>query len=127
MKAKKVIYWGSTFLIAVMMAAVAVAYLVHQPKMMAAFSSLGYPDYFPNILGIAKLLGAVALLTPRFPTLKEWAYAGFTFTFVGAFISHLAMGQDREAVAPVIALLLLATSYFTLESRAAIPKDRDQL
>jgi len=102
-----------------MMAAVGVAYLSHNPKMMAAFDSLGYPKYFSNILGVAKLLGAIALLVPGFPTLKEWAYAGFTFTFVGAFISHLEMNQNQEAVPPVVALLLLAASYFTLESRRA--------
>jgi hypothetical protein len=110
---KTVIYWTSTILVSFFMLFVAIAYLNHQPKMMASFSSLGYPSYFPNILGVFKILGALALLLPRFPLLKEWAYAGFTFTFIGAFVSHVAINQSREAIMPVIALLLLVASYFT--------------
>jgi uncharacterized membrane protein YphA (DoxX/SURF4 family) len=53
---------------------------------------LGYPPYFLVILGIWKLLGAVALLVPRFPRLKEWAYAGVVFNYTGAVASHLAAG-----------------------------------
>jgi hypothetical protein len=110
---KKIIYWISTVLISVFMLFVAVAYLDHQPKMMAAFASLGYPSYFPNLLGIFKILGVIALLSPGFPILKEWAYAGFTFTFIGAFVSHLAVNQNQEAMMPLITLILLAASYFT--------------
>jgi hypothetical protein len=58
----------------------AYAYLTHKPQMMAAFASLGYPAYFPNILGVAKILGVFALLIPGAVRLKEWAYAGFTIT-----------------------------------------------
>jgi hypothetical protein len=57
-------------------------------------------------------LGVIALLVPGFALLKEWAYAGFTFTFIGAFISHLTMNQNQEALMPVVALALLAISYF---------------
>jgi hypothetical protein len=113
MNAKKIIYWVSTVLTCGMMTAVAVAYLVREPKMIAGFESLGYPAYFPDILGVAKLLGVVALLIPGFKVLKEWAYAGFVFTFTGALISHLAMGQNHEAMLPVISLVLLAISYWT--------------
>jgi hypothetical protein len=111
MKTKQVIYWISTILVCAMMAMVAFAYLTNQPKMAEAFSSLGYPPYFQDILGVAKLLGVIALLAPGFALLKEWAYAGFTFTFIGAFISHLAVGQNQEALMPVIALVLLGLSY----------------
>ena len=110
---KKILYWISTLLISAFMLFVAFSYLTHQPKMMAAFTSLGYPGYFPNILGIFKILGVIALLVPGFLRLKEWAYAGFTFTFIGAFISHLAVGQNHEALMPLVALGLLAVSYFT--------------
>lgn len=127
MKTKKVVYWVATLLVSAMMTMAAVAYLTHNPKAMDAFASLGYPSYFPTFLGIAKLLGVIALLAPGVPTLKEWAYAGFTFTFVAAFVSHMAMDQHKEAVAPVVASLLLAVSYYTLESRTAHPKDRRQL
>ena len=112
MKAQKIAYWISTVLLAAFMAVVAIAYLAHLPKINAAFSSLGYPPYFQNILGLAKLLGAITLLVRGMPILKEWAYAGFTFTFIGALISHLAVNQTQEAVGPVIALIILAISYF---------------
>ena len=113
MKAKKITYWISTVLVSAMMALSAAMYLTHNPQIMAAFASLGYPAYLPNILGVAKLLGVVALLAPRHGLIKEWAYAGFTFTFLGAFISHLTMGQGPQAVNPLVALVLLTTSYFT--------------
>jgi uncharacterized membrane protein YphA (DoxX/SURF4 family) len=111
MTAKLIGYWIATVLICAMMAMSSFAYLSHAPKMMEGFAKLGYPPYFPIILGVFKALGVIALLAPRFALLKEWAYAGFTFTFIGAFVSHLAVGQDKEAIAPVIALVLLAISY----------------
>ena len=74
-------------------------------------ASLGYPPYFSTILGSAKTLGILALLAPGLPLLKEWAYAGFTFTFLGALWSHLAMGQTQAVPMPIAALVLLALSY----------------
>lgn len=105
----------------------AYAYLTHEPKMEGALASLGYPSYFMTILGVAKLLGVLALLVPQAPRLKEWAYAGFTFTFIGAFFSHLASGQHKEAVMPLAALVIMAISYLLrppprriLEAAAAV-------
>ncbi|WP_194814022.1 DoxX family protein [Nocardia sp. XZ_19_385] len=57
------------------------------------FAVLEYPMYFATILGVAKLLAVAALLVPRFPRLKEWAYAGLVFVYVGAAASHLAVGD----------------------------------
>lgn len=111
MKTKKILYWISTLLISAEMLMAAYSYLTHEPKMTDGMRSLGYPLYFQSILGIAKILGVIALLAPAFPLLKEWAYAGFTFTFIGAFISHLACGQNAQALAPAISLILLAISY----------------
>ena len=112
MKARTITYWISTALVAAMMTLSAVMYLTRNPKMTAASARLGYPGYFPMILGVAKLLGVLALLAPRRGLLKEWAYAGFTFTFLGAFLSHLIAGDGAEAIAPLVSLLLLAVSYF---------------
>jgi hypothetical protein len=111
MNGKTVIYWIATILLAAFMAFNAYAYLTHSPMMMAAFASLGYPSYFSNILGVAKILGVLALLIPGAVRLKEWAYAGFTFTFCGAFFSHLASAQQKEALMPIFALVVLALSY----------------
>ena len=111
MNAKNIIYWIATVLVCAAMGMASYEYLTHAPKMMTAFATLGYPYYFPNILGVFKILGIIALLAPRFALLKEWAYAGFTFTFIGAFVSHLAAGQNSQAVAPVVMFVLLAISY----------------
>ena len=111
MNGKKITYWIATILFAGVMAFDAYLYLTHDPKMMGALASLGYPSYFPNILGVAKVLGVIAILVPGFPRLREWAYAGFTFTLIGAFFSHLASGQTKEAVMPVICLVVMLVSY----------------
>jgi DoxX-like family len=103
--------WIATLAVCAFMAYNAYAYLTHDPKMMAAFASLGYPTYFPTILGIAKVLGILALLVNGAVRLKEWAYAGFTFTFIGALCSHLASGQQKAALMPVVVLIVLVISY----------------
>jgi uncharacterized membrane protein YphA (DoxX/SURF4 family) len=111
MKGKIITYWIATLLLCAFMAFSAFSYLTRQPKMVEAFASLGYPPYFMTILGVAKILGVLALLLPGLPRLKEWAYAGFTFTFIGAVWSHLTMGQTSAAPMPVVALVLLIISY----------------
>ena len=65
---------------------------------LTTMSHLGYPIYVLNILGAWKLLGAVALLVPRLPILKEWAYAGVTFNMTGAIVSHLCCGDGMTKV-----------------------------
>ena len=110
MKAKLITYWIATILICGQMAFAAFAYLTRQPKVMEAFSSLGYPHYFPIILGTAKVLGVLALLVPGMPLLKEWAYAGFTFTFLGAAWSHAASDQPGAVLLPLAALVVLTIS-----------------
>ena len=73
---------------------------------------LGYPDYLRPLLGIAKLLGAAALITPGRPKLREWAYAGFTFDLLGALASHALSGDSVAHAAPALfALALLIASY----------------
>ena len=81
-------------------------------QMTEGMAHLGLAAWFPRVLGAWKLLGVVALLAPGFPRLKEWAYAGFTFTITGASIAHLASGDAvSEAIAPVVFLGLLAASW----------------
>ncbi len=110
MKRDKVIYWIATGLISAGMLMSAFMYLTKNPELMKSFQSAGYPDYFVLILGTAKLLGAIVLLAPVWSRLKEWAYAGFTFTFIGAVWTHLATGTPW--IAPFIALLILSVSYW---------------
>lgn len=68
---------------------------------------LGYPVYFLTILGIWKILGVVAVLIPKFPLLKEWAYAGFFFVMSGAIFSHIAVSDPINEFFPSLLLLIL--------------------
>jgi hypothetical protein len=103
--------WVSTGLFAALMSLSGVLYLAGARPVVEAMAALGYPPYFVRMLGAAKLLGAVALVAPRASTLREWAYAGFTFDLVAAVISHMATGGASHAPPPLFVLAVLATSY----------------
>jgi hypothetical protein len=108
-----IIYWASTGLLSLAMLFSAYAYIA-QPAMREAFTHLGYPAYFRVELAVAKVVGVLLLLAPVGPHLKEWAYAGFAFTFVSAFIGHSALGDPvGRRMGPVFVLVLLAASYLT--------------
>jgi uncharacterized membrane protein YphA (DoxX/SURF4 family) len=112
-KTIKIIYWISTAIVSLMMIFSAYSYLTND-LIKGAFQHLGFPDYFRVELAIAKLLGALILLIPIKGQLKEWAYAGFTITFISAFIAHTASGEPiNNRVGPIIFLVVLAVSYFT--------------
>ena len=111
--ARKVTYWISTVLVAVMSAFAGYAYLAGSPQVVQGFAHLGYPQQLRIILGIAKILGAIALVIPGFPKIKEWAYAGFTFAWISAHIAHHLAHDGSEQYAPLILLVILAISYFT--------------
>jgi hypothetical protein len=85
------------------------------------FKLLGYPLYLMKILGTAKILGALAILTGRIPRMKEWAYAGFTFMLLGATASHLLAGDYAHAPIPFIVLILMSASYY-FSNKAFSPK-----
>jgi len=81
--------------------------------MMATITGLGYPLYFMKLLGAAKLLGIVAIVTGLSPTLKEWAYAGFTFEVCGAIASHVSVADPTwKALVPLAFLAVQLTSYW---------------
>jgi hypothetical protein len=78
-----------------------------------ALAYLGYPEYLSTIIGIAKILGAVAVLQNVFHAIKEWVYAGFTFIFIGAFGSHFFVGSGiGYLILPIIMLSIVFLSYF---------------
>ena len=109
--ARKIAYWVSTGLIAVMSLLAAFAYLSGGPQAVEGFARAGYPQQLRIILGIAKPLGAIALLVPGVPKLKEWAYAGFTFAWICAIVAHYLANDGAKTFAPVILLAILAVSY----------------
>lgn len=119
---QKLQYWIPTALVILMMGSGGVFDILRTEDVMAAFRHLGYPDYFPLMLGVAKLLGVAALLVPMVPPLlKEWAYAGFTFDLIAAFISHLSVGDRVELIPPVIGLVAVTVSGWAWrKQRAAI-------
>jgi hypothetical protein len=106
--------WVSTGFFALMFAASGVLFVSGQPEVAANFRHLGYPDYFRQLLGLAKLLGVAALVLPvPFAVLREWAYAGFAFTCLAAASSHALSGDPfGKSVPSLFALALLMTSYF---------------
>jgi len=112
MNTDKIIYWGSTAIISILMLFGAYSYFT-SPLAITGIARLGFPDYFRIELATAKLLGALALILPWTPSkIKEFAYAGFSIMFISAFIAHLSSGVTlEEIVSPIIALIILAVSY----------------
>jgi hypothetical protein len=110
----KVGIWISTGIFAAMFAFSGGMFIVGPRDVVENFHHLGYPDYFRQLLGVAKLLGVAALVLPLpTPLPREWAYAGFTFTCLAAAFSHAMSGDAPGKVAPsFFALAILATSYF---------------
>lgn len=121
-KRNKIIYWASTGLLAFGMLSQAFAQTLHTKGYVDILGHLGFPTYLLTILGIWKALGVVALLVPRFPLLKEWAYAGFFFAMSGALFSHIAVGDSVIAMVPALVLLILigASWYFRPPDRKVI-------
>lgn len=110
MKRDKIIYYVTTGLLSVMMLMSVGMYFFNNAQIQEVFQALGYPTYVIYPLGVAKLLGVIALWMPSFKAIKEWAYAGFFFNFTLAFFAHQMIG-DGEQGGALIALVLLALSY----------------
>jgi uncharacterized membrane protein YphA (DoxX/SURF4 family) len=118
-KRNKIIYWTSTLWLALGMLSTGIVQLFKVKGEIDFIIDMGYPVYFLTILGISKILGVIAVLIPKFPLLKEWAYAGFFFTMSGAVFSHIASGNSLSEIAPPVLLLIL-----TLVSWYFRPADR---
>jgi len=107
----KIIFWIATIWLALGMLSTGAVQLFKGKTGAGGVDSitqLGYPVYFLTILGVWKILGAVAVLIPKFPVLKEWAYAGFFFAMTGAVFSHIARGNPAIEMFPSLLLLVLA-------------------
>lgn len=118
-KGRKIIYWVSTVWLALGMVSSGIVQLMRMPDEVELFNHLGYPGYLLPMLGVWKMLGVAAILLPRFPLLKEWAYAGFLFVMSGALISHIALGDSFTQIAPTLLLLVLTflSWYFRPQER----------
>lgn len=123
MKARNIAYWTTTILVAAPIGSGGVAQMAQfHANPHGVVPVLGYPMYFFAILGFWKVLGAIAILAPRFPRLKEWAYAGIFFDLTGAAASCAAVGGYGAYGFHVIAPLILAG--FTVASWALRPPSR---
>jgi uncharacterized membrane protein YphA (DoxX/SURF4 family) len=108
MKSKSTAYWITTGLLAFFIGSGGAAELAQVPGNVQGLAALGYPAYFVMLIGLWKLLGAIAVLMPRFPRLKEWAYAGMFFNMTGAAVSTIAVTGGGEAWHVVAQLLMAA-------------------
>lgn len=109
-KAKKITYWVFTLWLALGMISTGVVQLMKSKTGAGGADSvarLGYPMYVLTIIGVWKLLGVLAILAPKSPLLKEWAYAGFFFVMSGAVISHFIVGSPLGETLPAVLLLAL--------------------
>lgn len=112
--AKTILFWLFTLPVAFEMMAGGVWDLLQIEYVRVTLAHLGYPSYLLTLLGIWKIPCALILLVPRFPLLKEWAYAGAFFTYSGAIFSHLAVGDGAELLMPPIVLAVLTIASWAL-------------
>ncbi|UCS91672.1 DoxX family protein [Echinicola marina] len=109
----KIIYWVATLWLSLGMVSTGIVQIAHMDEEVRKMKELGYPMYFLTIIGIWKLLGVIGILVPKFPLLKEWAYAGFFFLMTGAIFTHLAVNDSAvEYFGPTLLLLLTVISWY---------------
>jgi uncharacterized membrane protein YphA (DoxX/SURF4 family) len=112
-KGNKIIYWVATLWLSLGMVSTGIVQIIHMKEEVEMMKFLGYPLYFLTIVGIWKLLGVIAVLSPKLPLIKEWAYAGFFFVMSGAIISHLATNDSpKELFGPALLLMLTILSWY---------------
>ncbi len=112
MKRINILYWIITGLLALLMAFSGVANIMAGPDSIKVFDHIQFPHYMIQFLGVAKLLGAIVIIIPGFPRLKEWAYAGLTFDLLGAMYAAYSVGDPFSMWAPIlIGPLLIGASY----------------
>jgi hypothetical protein len=120
---RKIAYWGATGVVTIVPLLAAFAYLTTSPEAVENFRHVGYPQQLRVLLGIGKLAGAIVLLLPRLPMLKEWAYAGFTFMWIAASVAHYLAGDTPLFLLPIALIAVLTVSYVTRSSDRRISAD----
>lgn len=112
-KRNKIIYWIATGWLALGMTSTGIVQIIKMKEEVVMMEHLGYPIYFLTIIGVWKILGVVAVLVPKSPLLKEWAYAGFFFAMSGAVFSHFASGDGaKEFFGPTLLIILTVLSWY---------------
>src|ERR1051325_1772247 len=112
-KRDRIIYWVATLWLALGMVSTGAVQLIKMKEEVDVFEKLGYPSYLMTILGAWKMLGVIAILIPKYPLVKEWAYAGFFFAMSGAIFSHMAVGDGAiEYFGPSLLIVLTIVSWY---------------
>lgn len=130
MKKTKIIYWIFTGLFAFFMLGSAIPDALVMPIAVGGFKEMGYPVYIIPFLGVAKILGVIAILIPGYPRIKEWAYAGLTFDLIGATYSIINSGKSIDNWAPMFIILFLAAGsyiYYHKKLKASTEPGSDNL
>ena len=115
-RAKQATYWMTTVALSATVVVAGLTCVTHRPSTEQEFQRLGYPLYLMSLLGVSAILGACILVLPRWTLVKEWAYAGFVYAFIGALSSHIATGDSKGVTAAASVLVLLVISYLTRPS-----------
>lgn len=109
----KIIYWVATIWLSLGMLSTGIVQLIQMEEEVQKMNTLGYPSYFLTIVGVWKILGVIAVIIPKFPLVKEWAYAGFFFLMSGAIFTHLAVADEAvEYFGPALLLVLTVVSWY---------------
>ena len=119
---RRIVYWGPTALVGLGLIA-ALSYLTGNEEVVSGFAKAGYPPHLRIVLGLAKPAAGLVILLPGLVLLKEWAYAGATFTWTMATIAHYVSGDGVKVWSlPLTMLILLAVSYFTRPANRRLPQ-----
>jgi len=120
------LYWTSTACVTFALTLGGLADVLHHPMADRTMAHLGFPPYFQVIIGVWKLLGVMALLSPGLPLLKEWAYAGMFFDVSGAVIAHAMSGDHFEVVPPLAVAALLSLSWALRPAGRRLPQRNER-
>jgi len=123
MKRTNILYWSFTGLFSAFMVFSSIPDILSMPDALKFMSHLGYPNYITPFLGVAKVLGIIAIIIPGYPRIKEWAYAGLVFELTGAFYSIIANdGFQPQMLFMVIIILFVVLSYVFYHKRMQTAK-----
>lgn len=112
MKYSKIIYWISTILVLLMVGIGSIGDLLLIEPVKESFKQIDFPIYILPFFGLAKLAGSIGILIKSQKIIKEWAYSGIIFYFIGAIYVHLAIGDGiNKIIVPLIILLCTLISY----------------
>lgn len=112
-KTLKIIYWIVTGIFSAFMLMAGVVEFIQHDSGKEIMAHLGYPMYLLTVLGFAKILGAIALIQTKYRIIKEWAYAGFTFTFLGAFAARWSAHDGFGLIlSPLLFMAFMFVSYW---------------